>query len=259
MHLGIAKLATPSWQQFQKLKKVGFQPHPKPIWINTNRMWAPGPSFSQELMEPSMARVCVLHVGGWGLWSRVLALGFQHCQGCYTKLKCVLFASPFPCPSICCCLVAKSCPTLSAGSTVLNRPPMNETQEMRVWSLSWEDPLREKMATHSSIPALFLPPGKSKLGWNRGEMPWPVTHPVGVDVWALSLSTSQFPRLRTLLCHKEPKGCNLRPGLGSIQGIAWAASQVPDEDSYSQCDVQIWGKVELGTHSGASTWGSPEC
>ena len=31
--------------------------------------------------------------------------------------------------------------------------PMQETQEMQVRSLGWEDPLEENMATHSSIPA----------------------------------------------------------------------------------------------------------
>ena len=30
---------------------------------------------------------------------------------------------------------------------------MQETQETQVWSLGWEDPLEEEMATHSSILA----------------------------------------------------------------------------------------------------------
>ena len=30
---------------------------------------------------------------------------------------------------------------------------MQNTQEMPVWSLGWEDPLEEEMATHSSILA----------------------------------------------------------------------------------------------------------
>ena len=34
---------------------------------------------------------------------------------------------------------------------------MQETQEMCVWSLGWEDPLEESMATHSSIPAWRIP------------------------------------------------------------------------------------------------------
>ena len=30
---------------------------------------------------------------------------------------------------------------------------MQEMQEMQVWSLGWEDPLEEEMATHSNILA----------------------------------------------------------------------------------------------------------
>ena len=37
-----------------------------------------------------------------------------------------------------------------------NLPAMQET---RVWSLGWEDPLEEKMATHSSILAWKNPGG----------------------------------------------------------------------------------------------------
>ena len=35
--------------------------------------------------------------------------------------------------------------------------PRQETQEMWVQSLSWEDPLEEEMATHSSILAWGIP------------------------------------------------------------------------------------------------------
>ena len=34
---------------------------------------------------------------------------------------------------------------------------MQETQEMQVWSLGWEDPLEEGMATHSSILVWKIP------------------------------------------------------------------------------------------------------
>ena len=37
------------------------------------------------------------------------------------------------------------------GSIVKNLPTMQETQELRVWSLGREDPLEVEMATHSSI------------------------------------------------------------------------------------------------------------
>ena len=36
-------------------------------------------------------------------------------------------------------------------------PAMQETQEMWVQSLCWEDPLEEKMATHSSTLACEIP------------------------------------------------------------------------------------------------------
>ena len=39
------------------------------------------------------------------------------------------------------------------GSAVKNPPAMQETQETRVQSLGWEDPLEEGMATHSRILA----------------------------------------------------------------------------------------------------------
>ena len=44
-----------------------------------------------------------------------------------------------------------------SGSAVKNRPAMQETQETWVRFLSWEDPLEEGMATHSSILAWRIP------------------------------------------------------------------------------------------------------
>ena len=51
---------------------------------------------------------------------------------------------------------------------VKNLPAMQEIQEMQISSLYWEDPLEEKMATHSSILAWEIP-------WQRSLMdysPW---------------------------------------------------------------------------------------
>ena len=47
----------------------------------------------------------------------------------------------------------------SGGSVVKkkNLPAMQEVQEMRVWSLVWEDPLEKDMATHSSMLACRIP------------------------------------------------------------------------------------------------------
>ena len=39
------------------------------------------------------------------------------------------------------------------GSAVTYLPAMQETQEMRIQSLGWKDPLEEGTATHSSIIA----------------------------------------------------------------------------------------------------------
>ena len=40
------------------------------------------------------------------------------------------------------------------GSAVKNLPAM---QEMQIWSLGWEDPLKKDMVTHSSILAWEIP------------------------------------------------------------------------------------------------------
>ena len=41
---------------------------------------------------------------------------------------------------------------------------MQELQEMWVWSLGWEDPLKEGMATHSSILAWIIPRTEEPVG-----------------------------------------------------------------------------------------------
>ena len=45
------------------------------------------------------------------------------------------------------CMIPKAS---SGGSRVKNPPAMQEAQEKQAQSLSWEDPLEEEMATHSS-------------------------------------------------------------------------------------------------------------
>ena len=47
------------------------------------------------------------------------------------------------------------------AQTVKNLPAMQETW---VWSLSWEDPLKEGMATHSSILAWEIPQTEEPVG-----------------------------------------------------------------------------------------------
>ena len=58
------------------------------------------------------------------------------------------------------------------GSLVKNLAAMQEPQETWVWSLDWEDPLEEGMATHCSI-LLEKPHGqRSLLQYSPGETPW---------------------------------------------------------------------------------------
>ena len=43
------------------------------------------------------------------------------------------------------------------GTTAKNHLPMQESEETRVQSLGWEDPLEEGMATHPSILTWTIP------------------------------------------------------------------------------------------------------
>jgi len=52
----------------------------------------------------------------------------------------------------------------SGGSVVKNLPVVQELQETRVQSLSWEDPLEKGMTYHSSILAWRIP-WTEEPGW----------------------------------------------------------------------------------------------
>ena len=60
------------------------------------------------------------------------------------------------------------------GSVVKNLPATQELQEMRVWSLGQEDPLKEGLATLSRILAWRIPraeePGVGYSPWGRKEL-----------------------------------------------------------------------------------------
>ena len=62
------------------------------------------------------------------------------------------------------------------GCSVLKNPPaMQEMLETGVWSLDQEDPLEEKMASHSSILAWEIPwteepGGLQSLGWQESDV-----------------------------------------------------------------------------------------
>ena len=67
------------------------------------------------------------------------------------------------------------------AQVVRNPPAMQETQEMRVWSLGLEDPLEEEIATHSSILAWKIPwteepSGLQSMGLQRVGDDWAHMH-----------------------------------------------------------------------------------
>ena len=76
------------------------------------------------------------------------------------------------------------------GWVVKNPRAMQETQEMQVGSLGWEDPLEEDMATHSSILAWRIP-------MDRGAW-WATVHWVtNSRTWLKWLSTHAVPAIDT--------------------------------------------------------------
>ena len=63
------------------------------------------------------------------------------------------------------------------GSVVKNLPPTQETQEMQVQSLGWEDPLEKEMSAHSNILAWEIPwreepGGPQSMGLQRVGHGW---------------------------------------------------------------------------------------
>ena len=54
---------------------------------------------------------------------------------------------------------------LPSGSVVKNLPTMQETLEIWVQSMGWEDPLEKKKATHSSILAFLWENSMDSGAW----------------------------------------------------------------------------------------------
>ena len=71
------------------------------------------------------------------------------------------------------------------GSAVKNSPAVQETQEMWVRFLGWEDPLEEDMATHSSILAW-------RLSMDRGAW-WTTLHCVAESQTGLERLSTTHP------------------------------------------------------------------
>ena len=63
---------------------------------------------------------------------------------------------------------------LPSGSVVKNPRAVQETQEIQIWSLGWEDPLGEEMATNFSILAWEIPwtAETSRLQFMESQKSW---------------------------------------------------------------------------------------
>ena len=90
-------------------------------------------------------------------------------------------------------MVCKSYPGFPGGSVLKTLPATQETQEMRVRFLGWEDPLEEEMATHSSILAWKIP--MNREAW------WTTFHGVAksrTQLKGLNMHTARYCRLQSV-------------------------------------------------------------
>ena len=112
---------------------------------------------------------------------------------------------------------------------VKNPPAMWDT---RVWSLGWEDPLEEGMATYSSIPAWRIPWTEEQ----RVKHDWATKHPINSRV-----SLSGFP--------------NERMHIEASPVTQWERIQLPVQKTW------VWSLIcedslekEIATHSSLLAW-----
>ena len=76
-------------------------------------------------------------------------------------------------------------------------PPKQETQEMQVWTLGWEDPLKQEKTTHSTVLARKIPWTEKPCGPQSVESEswaWLSTHACK----SISVSTSLVLHLGTI-------------------------------------------------------------
>ena len=90
--------------------------------------------------------------------------------------------------------VQRDCTGFSGGSVVKNLPAMQETQETQVWSLNWEDPLENEMATHPGMLAWRIPwteelSGLQSLGLQRVGHKWATEYTIWSSNKETDLST----------------------------------------------------------------------
>ena len=103
---------------------------------------------------------------------------------------------------------------------------MQEIQEMWVWSLGWDDPQEEEMATHSSILAWKTPWTEEPDGLQAMEL-WRVEYDwvnkranAQESFWSMSLSSSflywESNSYLEYFIKKKIKGCDITLGAFKI-------------------------------------------
>ena len=113
---------------------------------------------------------------------------------------------------------------LPGGSAVKN-PPMQNMQGMWVWSLDWEDPLKEEMATRSSILARKIRCSMDRGAW-RATVYGVAKSRTQLSEWA---QTHRIQKVRPftdltydcflLLPQKELSGCPQDPMAQKVKNI----------------------------------------
>ena len=78
---------------------------------------------------------------------------------------------------------------------VKNLPAIQETQEMGIWSLGWEDPLEEEMATHSNILPWKIP-WTEEPGWLQSLGSQTVRHNWASNIHNQLSSVQSLSRVR---------------------------------------------------------------
>ena len=105
-------------------------------------------AWKWKVKVKSLSRVRLLATSWTAAYRAPLSMGFSRQE--YWSTPGIAFSDAPSKPSI---LQIRT----PEGSVVKNPPAMQETQEKRVWSLGWEDPLGKETATHSSILAWEIP------------------------------------------------------------------------------------------------------
>ena len=123
---------------------------------------------------------------------------------------------------------------------------MQETQETWVWSLGWEDPLEEEMATHSFIPAWAVPGWLQSIGWQRAahdranehKHTWLDYNPEG------EFCISQWDAERQMGFNKlcKQRGPHRSTGLKAQQSVWGTISHCAWPDHIRQVWEWVWNK-----------------